>query len=337
MRLNIIGNGFDIYHGLPSTYYHFACFLIHENEWLYDSIGEYYNIKTKKAINYGYDFDYEVYVDEMFWSNFEKSLGEVDEDSILGQNDYDLGLENDDPIDIELYDDKKAKQIKRHFAKWVVDTLDKEENYEIIKRNLKPNVKLEFDNSDYFMTFNYTHVLEKIYDIDNYRINYVHGECFDEDTELIVGHGNMKRIQELEKKISDSEENYRFTQIENNRINEYNELKQFMGNLLKDTNSCARDCKLFYERIKGNIDEIVIYGMSLGDVDLPYFKQLKNKYPDAKWFFSYFMAWDQDRIVNVAENHLNLDKSEYSSFYFSNKYFKSTQDELVSLNDYKLI
>lgn len=26
MRLNIIGNGFDLYHGLPSLYYYFGCF-----------------------------------------------------------------------------------------------------------------------------------------------------------------------------------------------------------------------------------------------------------------------------------------------------------------------
>lgn len=27
MRLNVIGNGFGLYHGLPSLYYYFGCFL----------------------------------------------------------------------------------------------------------------------------------------------------------------------------------------------------------------------------------------------------------------------------------------------------------------------
>ena len=33
--LNIIGNGFDLYHGLPTSYYDFACYMLATDENLH--------------------------------------------------------------------------------------------------------------------------------------------------------------------------------------------------------------------------------------------------------------------------------------------------------------
>lgn len=33
-NLNVIGNGFDLYHGLPTSYYYFACYILSTNEEL---------------------------------------------------------------------------------------------------------------------------------------------------------------------------------------------------------------------------------------------------------------------------------------------------------------
>ena len=41
MRLNIIGNGFDLYHGIPSKYQDFANWLIQNDAQLFESIGDY--------------------------------------------------------------------------------------------------------------------------------------------------------------------------------------------------------------------------------------------------------------------------------------------------------
>ncbi|MCL2977723.1 AbiH family protein [Klebsiella pneumoniae] len=41
MRLYIIGNGFDIRHGLPTRYKHFKSYVAKNDKELYDAIEEY--------------------------------------------------------------------------------------------------------------------------------------------------------------------------------------------------------------------------------------------------------------------------------------------------------
>ena len=44
--LNIIGNGFDLYHGLPTSYYYFACYLLANDETFYDELANMYGFST---------------------------------------------------------------------------------------------------------------------------------------------------------------------------------------------------------------------------------------------------------------------------------------------------
>jgi len=96
MNLNIIGNGFDLYHGLPSSYYYFGCYLIKEQPDLYETIGNMYGFTFRKV--------HRTYPDDLY-------------------------LENDDPIDIDMEDDIVAERLKMAFIQWVNDTLDRDENY----------------------------------------------------------------------------------------------------------------------------------------------------------------------------------------------------------------
>ena len=41
-NINIIGNGFDLYHGLPTRYYYFACHVLSQDEEFYDELAEMY-------------------------------------------------------------------------------------------------------------------------------------------------------------------------------------------------------------------------------------------------------------------------------------------------------
>ena len=40
---------------------------------------------------------------------------------------------------------------------------------------------MKFSNTDKFLVFNYTHTLQKVYQIGDYNICYVHGECTGEE------------------------------------------------------------------------------------------------------------------------------------------------------------
>lgn len=332
-RLNVIGNGFDLYHGMPSSYYYFGCFLIGSDPEFYSEIGDMYKIKTKNYIgpSIAHFFDYGV--EKLFWSDFESHLGEVDENYIVGTNNYDLGLENDDPIDIDMYHYKNADKLKEYFAKWINETLDISENYCVIKDHLKKSLKgLHFNSSDSFITFNYTHTLQEVYGISEEKIYYMHGECSNDlGDELIVGHGNNDRIAKLNQIIIDLNNNYRFTQPELNEINEYKSLVKYLENIRKDVQYCIDSASSFYKSKAKSVDVIRVIGLSLGDVDIPYLLDLQKKYKLATWEFSYYSTSDSERIKHVAENMLMLPPAKYSTFQLLSATSECINDEIVKL------
>ena len=69
--LVIVGNGFDLWHGLPTSYADFKIFL--ENN------GNHKNFLE----------DISKYIDESaLWSDFEHALGEIDDAVVLGDSDF---------------------------------------------------------------------------------------------------------------------------------------------------------------------------------------------------------------------------------------------------------
>lgn len=335
MNLNIIGNGFDLFHGLPSSYYYFGCYLIKNDAEFYEEIGKMYNFEYMKQIGPPIAHDYKYVVENIFWRDFESHLGEVDEFFIIYTHEDDLGLEYNDPVHIEMHEDKVAEKLKQHFVHWVRDTLDKDENYNIISTLMKEiDNKIAFDNDNYFLEFNYTHVLQKVYEIPSDKIYYVHGECSGEDDdELIIGHGNDLRINEIKKLIKDLEEKYDFTQGSNNRINEYECLLRYIKRLRKNVNSHMNMCDTFYRKIGDTLDCISVYGMSLGEVDIPYLQQIRAKWPNAKWKFSYYSSEDKTRIADITTRLLNLDKDEYDIFYFSKLISIKIREEIIEVQN----
>ncbi|WP_312072057.1 AbiH family protein [Anaerotignum propionicum] len=332
MNLNIIGNGFDLYHGLPSSYYYFGCYLIENDPDLYMALSKWFRFRYySQSRGYPYE-DFEYGVEEQFWTEFEERLGIVDETVIIDSYDSDLDLEIED-YDIPMEDDKIAEEIRKSFIAWVSSTLDVKENYKVIKKNKKILInkeyyKLGFSNSDRYLVFNYTHVLQNIYGIQPKNIYYVHGECTNyENDKLIFGHGNKERISEIQEIINDYD-NRSLYQSEKTRQLEYKCLLRFMENLEKDVDWCKLRAGSFYNHLTEVPETINVYGMSLGDVDYPYFEQIRKKWPDIKWNFSYYSKQDEDRI-NLLVNRLTLPKYQYTKFKFENPKFKDIMDIII--------
>lgn len=332
MNLNVIGNGFDLYHGFPSSYYYFGCYLIKNDPEFYEEIGRMYELNHRKMVGPAIAHDYNYVVENIFWSDFERHLSKVDEYFVVDTSVDDLDLEYPDPVEIELKHDKSADQLKKKFAKWVIDTLDRESNYSLIKERLLNSSDLNLHNEDYFLQFNYTHSLQKLYGIEDDKIHYVHGECFGDDGgELIVGHGNDSRIQEIKAVIEKLDDEYDFTQSSYNRINEYRCLLSYIKKLRKDVEGCKMECSYFYKLIEEEVEYINLYGLSLGEVDIPYLVQIRHRWPNAKWKFSYYSESNQERINDVAKNSLNLDEGEYGMFKFAHTLSRDVCREIVSI------
>lgn len=223
------------------------------------------------------------------------------------------------------------------FSCWVKDTLEKAHNYDLILDVIgKCGVLLTFDSSDYFLQFNYTHILQEIYGIDEYRIHFIHGESYgNEDDKLIVGHGNDSRINEISDKIDELESKYNWTQRSKNEINECKCVHKFLLKTKKDIYACKRLCNYFYDSFASNIEIIRVYGLSLGEVDTPYLIDIKYRWPNAYWKFSFFSQEEQIRIDEIARTQLNLESNRYELFHFSNDNSVTLCNEIVKLNKIK--
>jgi hypothetical protein len=328
MNLNVIGNGFDLYHGLPSSYFYFGCFLIENYSSLYEELSDMYGFK--KGISKGYPSDdFTFGVEKIFWSEFEKHLGEIELMWLEGTLQDDLGLECDDAIDLEMYQYENSNKIKSALSKWINDIVDKKDNYKIIFKNMPKDKFIEFNENDFFLSFNYTHTLENIYSIDDYSILHIHGESFEnQEANLVIGHCNDKRINDLEEELSKNNEDY-YDQYLRNRNNESQCLLYSLEDLRKDVKSCLRECDSYFKRIKEAPQKIYIYGLSLGEVDLPYLDKIRIKWPKAIWYFSYFSKNHIEGIEKIAENYLNLKKEQYNVFEFENKFCQNIEKLIV--------
>lgn len=334
MNLNIIGNGFDLYHGLPSSYYYFGCYLIKTDPEFYEEIGKMYELNHLQMVGPAIAHDYDYVVENIFWSDFESHLSKVDEFFVVETSLDDLDLEYPDPVEIKLEQDMSADQLKKKFAMWVRDTIDKESNYLLIKKRLLDSSGIQFNDNDYFLQFNYTHTLQELYSIDDDRIHYVHGECYGDDGgELVVGHGNDSRIQEIREIIDKLDEDYDYTQTSYNRINEYRCLLSYIRKLRKNVEECKEGCNYFYNSIQGEVENINLFGLSLGDVDIPYLIQIRDRWPSAKWSFSFYTDSSKERINDVAQNRLNLKVGNYSMFRFAHSQSRDVCSEIVRLRD----
>lgn len=331
MNLNIIGNGFDLFHGLPSNYYYFGCYLIQNDPEFFELIGNMYSIKFRRMVGPSIAHEYEYVVEDILWKDFEGYLGKVDEYFIVDSYEDDLCLEYNDPVEIEMNEDESAERLKDYFAKWVKDTLDPESNYKIIRNYMVPQGLSLVDSSDYYVVFNYTHVLQQLYNVPDSRIHYVHGESTsDEECNLIVGHGNDERIDELKAMINRLEEAYDYSQSMQNRIDENKCLLRYIERLRKNVSVCMLGCNSFYNSIEDDVTTISVYGLSLSDVDIPYLRQLHRRFPEAKWEFSYYSDDDNMRIDEVALEHLQLSKDNYDKFLFSNSEANIIKKKIIS-------
>lgn len=329
MRLNLVGNGFDLYHGLPCSYYYFACFLAEKYPDFYREMAEMYGFSwaAYSGIN---GRCVEPSVDNIFWKTFEERLGKLEPTWLENKLQDDLMLECPDPVLLEIPEEVNSEIIKKKFGEWIRTVVGNEENYKSIARRIR-KARLPLKKDDFYVNFNYTEVLEKVYKIDDERVYHIHGKC-GLDKELIVGHGNEDAISQLSDYISRKENGaWALGSQENmNRLEERRAELHILRDLLKDVKRVKEslDCEL--DNCDVNPEEIRVWGLSCGDVDKPYIEMLKNKYPGATWAFSYYDESERKRREAFAHS-LGLNVSEY--FELNNPGSGRIKKKLVEQNN----
>lgn len=266
-KLYIIGNGFDLYHGLPTSYGDFYEFA---RETL-DELENYYSLSLTQA---GPWCDFENSLGAFNWSEFFDAHNHIDVDSESFRPSFVFGLEDD----LTEQADQHVQAIRECFQEWV-------NRIEISVAERKQ----AFPEDARFITFNYTSTLESTYAIDNNRVFHIHGrvETFDE---LIFGHGEtMEEEPELDEN-GDSNRTM-FSDAEGAAKYPFYALQKPVHEVLERSNN-------FFDSLE-QINEITVIGHSLNKIDLPYFRKLAERFSSAKWVVCCYNAEEEMHHVQI--------------------------------------
>lgn len=277
--LIIIGNGFDLHHGLATRYSDYRDWLLGHDERVVADFGSFdyapecldldSNLCCKSS---------SMEEGDRRWSSLEESLGIEWDDLCYETLEHTYpDLTEDNPgwddfwIELQVRLEYLKKLTRDRFREWV-------ESIDVSKA--KP--VLDFPGVASFITFNYTPTLETVYGVRPCKILHIHGCVLDKNQLLQFGSPD-NNPNEIQKMLEDK----------------YG-MDDFYGATIQQgvTVACDR-CADTWKNIKGNynalnlfldalanIKTVIIMGNSFDKVDKPYYCDvLAPRYRDAEWVF----------------------------------------------------
>ena len=259
--LYIIGNGFDMMHGVKSSYYSFR-----------DSIGKKNQLRrTLEAF----------LLPDDIWADFESALGQFNVRMMNSADIIDMNLDMWGAYDedagaaeyylaVEMAADPivtVAQELQQYFRRWI-ETLS-------VGTSERP-LKSIFRNA-YTLCFNYTEFVELLYGVEKENICYIHGCRQNRKENLVLGH-----------MPGASDGMYDF---EDDRVPTRNRKKQEMifaaqedslRFIIDSDNSLTKYCdkiieknEAFFASLKA-VKDIIVIGHSMSEVDVDYFCEVVN-------------------------------------------------------------
>ncbi|NTV07256.1 MAG: hypothetical protein HGA81_01430 [Chlorobium limicola] len=274
--LYVVGNGFDIFHDLPTSYSDFYDFA----KEILDEFAE------KFCLDLGE-------IDP--WFDFEKRLG-----------DYDWGLVYDTYNEVDVLDDSFRPSMVFGLEDELIELTDNlvsmiDEQFHLWIGSiniLKANKKLNLELNGIYLSFNYTQTLQLVYGINNDQINFIHG-CASMGDRLIYGHtGVIEDVPEIDK---DGENNRTmFTDAEHAAQYPFRTFRKPIEQVI------ASNDKWFLS-LKGRIARVVVIGHSLQEIDLPYFKRIIDIVAGVPWVVTYHKECERKKhMLNLQSIGLDI-------------------------------
>jgi UDP-2,3-diacylglucosamine pyrophosphatase LpxH len=338
--LYIIGNGFDLFHGIRSNYFAFRDYVKKNNKKLYHDVLFFFDC-----------------ID--LWGDFEANLASLSRDKIMQQVDLMLEInmttydEDDDNFSyadyfssIELGTEvieRVTGELMSCFRKWIGMLDPGNRKLETCERLLDRNAS--------YINFNYTEFLESLYGISKEQILYIHGDRRDKKKKLILGHGKTSEqifdewydVHKSDKRFQDYQYGRKGRRYKNDdltyltyflkdetkgnwrnaiRYHAANNAAETIGayydNSAKKVKKVIHDNEKFFNSLK-NIKYVTVIGHSLSVVDRPYFEQIieENKNPqELRWRISWYNDDDRDRI-KLFTSQMNIDEQNLETFKLS--------------------
>ena len=302
IKLFIIGNGFDRAHGLPTSYWDFRTYLDNRRPEFLCDFEAHYDI---------YPASNEDAMKQMLWNELETNLANIDEETIIDQAvGIDMGLESGDVgIEDTLYryfSDEYGyiNQLANHLKQWVRTIR--------IQGATPKSTHIDIRNADYYVSFNYTAVLETVYKINSSSVLHIHGSLRQHDDNPVLGHGNMGRINNVKKNREEAERLF---------DEKWSSICKAVEDYYKRTyKNINRYMPLLHRLSQMPIIEIIIVGHSLAGVDLPYFEAINRIVGNHVCWKVYYYSEDEkqrmkDSLIRCSIDKLRIELIHSSQFY----------------------
>lgn len=289
-RLVVIGNGFDLAHGLHTKYSDFMEYLC-SYEKKPNMIDDRFSVSTQDQERHRFYEAIRKYIPEQdLWSSFEEALGFLNCKQVQDDNScYFLDYGDDNWHDSANHDFQYmisedlsfATNISRYFSEWILH----------INTSVQPILSSSVLNGNcLFLNFNYTDTLEKVYSIPASNILYIHGNAL-RGNNLILGHHDATLFQgKAIPAFNAAEEHGMYMEDieEDFRLQEAKEIiKDYFRKTYKDTASIIRYYQSFFNSLV-TVNEVYIFGHSLSEIDFDYFAEIKrNVLSTCQWYISY--------------------------------------------------
>jgi len=297
-RMLVIGNGFDVAHGIPSKYIDFREWLENESPETIEKMGCYFPDVLDE--------------DNEWWNDFERNLDKIDAHEKISEcvNENYPDCASDDFRDRDYHTaatimEEEMKQlyqeIQQSFESWIM-TLD-----------LNKPPKFNLRGFDFFLTFNYTDTLQRIYGINSKKIIYIHGQANVSDR-LIIGHNaiaehykpgiELPPLQDPPDNLDSDDISDWYDEITDGYIatSTREAAEMVIRSFRKPTVEIIDSYRLFFPTIS-RLKEISFYGFSFADVDMPYINRMALFTDDeAIWKIYYYNQNDFERAMEVKKN-----------------------------------
>lgn len=292
--LYVFGNGFDIAHGIKTPYSAFREFLEKEHEEFLTTFEAMYSIQPLDDTEPWYTEEaqkrWKESVIKDLWQTFENEIGNP---NVEGMYDHAFSLVDSmseygvrDTLDVYWREQYSfVDDLQKYVLEWL-QTIDC--SAATCKKDAMYGA-----NTDFFMTFNYTDTIERVYHIQN--VFHPHGgipSC--SKVNPIMGHGNKYLIDSYRRKA---------IQAQSESVEWYesicNAIADFCNSMYKDVEGIIERNQVFFKRIE-DVDRIMVLGVSFGDVDIPYLERIKSAVkPETKWYIYYYGDESKRRLKEV--------------------------------------
>lgn len=285
--LYIIGNGFDMMHGVKSSYRFFRDFL-----------GKNSDLRGRLELYLKADD---------IWSDFEGTLGRINMAMMADPNVVDdmmdaAGFFDDDAGEAEYYMGLEmaadplcsiTEDLERRFRAWV-------ENL-VIGTEDRPLKGLFHD--DKVLCFNYTEFVETLYGVSESNVCYIHGcrrkKKGHPKEKLILGHepGASEAEYDLIRSIK-RKKSHRSQVIDMAQEGVVRLLSEYDEDLTKNSQSIIAAHGSFFKNL-GNVKNVIVIGHSLSPIDWDYFLETAKNAPKAHWYFGCYGIDDLENMQQL--------------------------------------